>query len=103
MLAYLASDAGVDLGDFPRFAFQVAEDQRLHTGGAGLLSGGVEGALRGGDHGEVAARQAFVARLHRFRTWIFQPGADMRRHIDGVALEDFQGVGGGGRIAHGGT
>ena len=28
MLADLPGDAGVDLGDFPRFALQVAEDQR---------------------------------------------------------------------------
>ncbi|MNO98023.1 hypothetical protein D3C76_897540 [compost metagenome] len=103
MLAHLAGDAGVDLGDFPRFAFQIAEDDGLDAGGAGLLGGGVEGALRRGDQGEVAARQAFVARLHGFRSRVFQPGADMRRYVDGVALEDFQGVGGGGRVAHGGA
>ncbi|AXO29860.1 hypothetical protein Ysp71_3925 [Pseudomonas aeruginosa] len=63
----------------------------------------VEGVLWRGDQLEVAARQARVVGLDGFRARVGEPVEDVLRHVDGVAPEDRQGIGGGGRVADAGA
>jgi hypothetical protein len=54
----LPGDAGVDLGHFAGFAFQVAEDQRAEAGLAGISRRRPPAIAGAGDQLEVAAGQA---------------------------------------------
>jgi hypothetical protein len=89
------------LADLARLAFDlVAQDVRLHAGGARQRGRGLERLLRRRDHVHRVAGEARVAGLGVSNAPLSQAAAHRGRHGDGVAREDRQRVGAGGGVGH---
>ena len=96
-----AGKSGMDLADFPRFAFHfVAQDIRRQACSTRSFGGSFQTLLGRSHHVDLMATESDIARLWRFKHAAFEVGHHAGGHLYAVALQNRDCIGAGCGIRH---